>query len=91
MEGYNGWSNYETWVAQLWMDNDVGSYRYYRLLAKGCNDACKLSQNIKEEFEEANPLNDRPSDVFTDLLNSALSEVNWYEIAEHLIDELTEE
>jgi hypothetical protein len=30
---YNGWTNYETWNYKLWMDNDAGSYEYYRELA----------------------------------------------------------
>ena len=27
---YNGWSNYETWAAKLWMDNEEGAYNLYR-------------------------------------------------------------
>ena len=27
---YNGWTNYETWNVKLWMDNDQGSYEYWR-------------------------------------------------------------
>lgn len=28
--GYNGWINYETWAVGLWLDNDQGSYHYWR-------------------------------------------------------------
>jgi hypothetical protein len=28
--GYQGWTNYETWAVKLWMDNDAGSYEYWR-------------------------------------------------------------
>jgi len=27
---YNGWTNYETWNVKLWIDNDEGSYNYWR-------------------------------------------------------------
>jgi hypothetical protein len=26
---YNGWTNYETWLVKLWIDNDEGSYHYW--------------------------------------------------------------
>lgn len=31
---YNGWTNYETWVVNLWMDNEPGSYDYWREVAE---------------------------------------------------------
>jgi hypothetical protein len=29
-EKYNGWTNYETWNAKLWIDNDQGSKSYWQ-------------------------------------------------------------
>ncbi len=26
---YNGWTNYETWIVNLWMDNEEGSHDYW--------------------------------------------------------------
>ena len=28
--GYNGWTNYETWVVALWLDNEQPGYLYWR-------------------------------------------------------------
>ena len=42
-EGYNGWTNYETWVVRLYMDNDQGQARYWE-------DAAR------EAYEQAKPL-----------------------------------
>jgi hypothetical protein len=38
---YNGWTNYETWLVNLWMDNDPGSQDYYRETAKEMYDAAE--------------------------------------------------
>lgn len=43
-----------------------------------------LADTMKSHFEENNPVDE--CGVYTDLMGAALSEVNWDEIAEHLID-----
>jgi hypothetical protein len=47
-----------------------------------------LSDQIKEVHEENTPT---VTGVYADLLNAALSEVDWHEIATSLLDELEEE
>lgn len=90
---YNGWWNYETWVVKLWMDNDSGACDYWAEKAKAALEecdldadeaVCELARAIQEEHEENTPT---VTGAFADLLNAALSEVNWHEIAEHLIDD----
>jgi len=102
---YNGWTNYETWVVNLWMDNEEGSYRYWREQAEEAWESaledrrypnqtqaesakCQLADRLKAEHEESAP---ELEGVFADLLNAAMSEVNWYEIAEHMIDEYVQD
>ena len=75
---YNGWTNYETWVTALWIDNEQGSYNYRCELseeAKKQSDHATSydSETIKDWIEELNPLADKAS-LFTDLLNGALNE-----------------
>lgn len=97
---YNGWYNYETWVVALWMDNERGSYDQAREQARqALEDAkptyasqtktqaatCLLADALKEQHEEALP---EVQGFAADLLNAAMSEVDWYEIAEHLIEEV---
>jgi hypothetical protein len=43
----------------------------------------KLSEQLKEEISEGAPL--KQSGLYTELLNAAISEVDWYEIAEDLL------
>jgi hypothetical protein len=93
---YNGWFNYETWLVKLWMDNDEGAYRMWQGIAKEVNDEYpkrdnavgQLSKRLQAEHEEAAP---ETTGLWADLMNAALAEVNWFEIAEHLIDEVREE
>lgn len=35
-EKCNGWTNYETWAIGLWIDNEQGSYTYWREQAGRC-------------------------------------------------------
>jgi hypothetical protein len=88
-EKYNGWTNYETWAVSLWIDNEESSYRYWRQeaaryqqdIADKEDAICGLAGQLKQEISDEAPT-DEPS-VYSDLLNAALSEVNWAEIAEN--------
>ena len=35
-KGYNGWTNYETWCVNLWLDNDEGTQNMVREWAREC-------------------------------------------------------
>ncbi len=93
---YNGWHNYETWVVNLWMDNDEGSQSYWQEQAEECvrvdgkEDAVSsLADLIKEHHDEQwGEINQYRASVFSDLMGAALSEVNWREIAQHLVNEV---
>lgn len=92
---YNGWTNYETWAVKLWIDNEEGSQNYWldeaaraRRHTTGKRDAVyQLSQQLKDEHNEAAP---EVSGVFADLMNAALGSVDWYEIAESLLEDAEE-
>ena len=91
---YNGWNNYETWLTALWIDNDYSSYQYRCELVEQVKQEHEeederencLASNLKDWIEEQNPLAESAS-LFTDLLKSALSEVDWQEIAENFLAE----
>jgi len=99
---YNGWTNYETWAVNLWLSNEEPSYRYWEEVSQEVADGAEatniftraeqarfaLADRLKAEHEEALP---ELQGFAGDLLNAALSEVNWGEIAEALLeDKLTE-
>ena len=102
-QGYNGWKNYETWVVNLWMDNDEASYSYWNDAAKEAKKVYEkeedaeyaLAKRLKHEYENAAEEASEDNKgaykgVFGDLLNAALSEVDWDEIAKAKLDEVSE-
>lgn len=47
---YNGWTNYETWVTALWLDNDEGSQNYWRKIAGECKLAAPHADQVEKEI-----------------------------------------
>ncbi len=87
---YNGWSNYETWLANTWIHDTEGTSRYWQEQARECwhradNAVLALSDQLHAEHEEDRP--DLGASVWSDMLDAALAEVNWLEIAQALIDD----
>lgn len=100
---YNGWTNYETWCVNLWIDSEEWSQRYWNEQADECLRMGFSDEVLTREQRAVQVLADILKDehserfmdaseeklantVFADLMNAALSEVNWHEIAKHLID-----
>lgn len=92
-QGYNGWVNFETWCVALWLDND---YETYQKVLKLVEEARKetdefldtkgiLAHKIKDFVEEMNPY--EGANMFIDLMNAALREVEWFDVAEHYLED----
>lgn len=102
--GYNGWTNYETWVINLYMDNDQAQERFWSHEAKRAYSrataggaftraeaaAFALEDRIKDEHQTAaQQMLEAAKYEFgplADLLNGALCDVNWREIAKSWIE-----
>ncbi|MFO0888217.1 MAG: hypothetical protein U0790_03615 [Isosphaeraceae bacterium] len=88
---YNGWANYETWAVKLWFDNEEATYRNWMERARSWkgreDDVRQFAEELEENVREVNPLSEESS-LFADLLSAALSEVDWFEIAESYLEEV---
>jgi len=91
---YNGWTNYETWNWMIWIDNDQGLQEYWNDQAKAVltesdsfNDAVDtLSDHLKSDADEQLSETGLSYSPMADLLNASLSSINYYEIANSLIE-----
>lgn len=90
-KSYNGWTNYETWVVNLWLANDEGLYIEATDRATNADgDVYDLAQDFKSWVcDDLAP--DLGASFAADLLNAALSEVDWNEIATSWLEDVAED
>ena len=86
---YNGWTNYCTWAAALWLDNEETTYKYFRGLAAEIKQEearkYQLESAIKEFIEENAP--ELSASMYSDLLGFAMQEINYYKIASNILED----
>ena len=81
-EKYNGWTNYATWRVRLEMfDGDFASDNDL--------DAYDLGQSLRDMAEEM--ISEQSEGLAQDYALAFLAEVNWREIAEHMIEDYRQE
>ena len=79
---YNGWTNYATWRVNLEIFDGFDANEYF-----GGVDEYYLHQALREHAEEI-VLMGVPAGLAYDYASSFLGDVNWHEIAEHLIENM---
>ena len=96
---YQGRTNYETWAAAFWLDNDGPSYTYWCAVADAMRDDGPqpiagtsltreprhiLADRLADAMENEMP--DLPASMWSDLLRHSFGRVNWTELADHLLE-----
>jgi hypothetical protein len=88
---YNGWTNYATWRVNLEIFDDLDISEF-----DGVNDLLDpklicvhtLAEALQERAEfYIFECDGRPSSLMEDYARAFLQDVNWYEIAQHMIDD----
>jgi hypothetical protein len=79
-ETYNGWANYATWrIALEWFDD----YNPDKYETNPSELAGILQSYVEQTLEE---VTSKENQIVLDYALAFTSEVNWYEIAHHLIE-----
>jgi hypothetical protein len=97
---YNGYTNYETWNCALWLDNEQYTNSALCEKAQELVDEMEnphdadevtgttstFADFIKDMVDEMQELSEmKVTGMFADLMNAALSEIDYYDIAESQI------
>jgi hypothetical protein len=77
---YNGWTNYATWRVNLEIFDGLTSDYY------GTNDTTRLAQELRDHAEEIIEATTTEAGLARDYAMAFLGDVNWREIARHLIE-----
>jgi hypothetical protein len=97
-EGYNGWTNWETWLTNLWIDNDgyaggsLGVSEEADRIVKGKLDnddalgdsISELAEWLQEAIDnDLHQHNGALVGLLSDIVNDFIKTVDWRDIAEH--------
>lgn len=79
---YNGWSNRETWLVSLWLNNDESLYSQL-LAAVELNESASikaewLAERVQEQLDWY--LEDQAASLWVDMLRGSFYRVDWVEI-----------
>lgn len=87
---YNGWTNYETWRVNLEIFDGMDAREHFSIDAED-GDAYRLSKALEEYANDAIDECGSREGLAVDYARAFLSHVNWYEIAEHMLEDIKAE
>jgi len=76
---YNGWTNYETWLAETWHGD--GFYNDVQAAKAEGDSKREIADMLKGFYESAADMIDAKG-FFGDIIDNAIKEINWEEIVE---------
>ena len=91
---YNGWTNYATWLCNLWFDNFDFTEEVEEGHYDGMNNAelrvviSNYIQEYVEEFIECETAN--CGGFISDMIRSSMNDIDYIDIADHYTDDIIE-
>jgi hypothetical protein len=91
--GYNGWTNFETWKANLELVDGLDMQEFVEHEAYGMENIAEERDTLVDtvagyiESTAFEIIEDQASGWALDLATVLLGRVNWEEIAEHIVDD----
>ena len=85
---YNGWTNYATWRVALEIFDGFDVANYYD---GDLSDVSDLSKWLAEYADDVISESGSREGLAVDYARAFLSDVNWHEIAAHIIDDIRAE
>jgi hypothetical protein len=85
---YNGWTNKETWLVNIWYMDSMP--QYFSEMDQFYVEPNELEESVRYIAEECEALSQLPPGLLSDFINYCWAGVNWYELATALNIELSE-
>ena len=87
---YNGWTNYATWRINLEIFDGMDCSDIPMLSRYSEPDTYEVGEYLKEYAQELLEIDCDPLSLANSYANAFISDVNWYEIAEHFTNDWNE-
>ena len=88
MADYNGWTNKETWLVNIWYMDSMPDY--FADADQFHVEAEELREAVQYIAEECEALSQLPAGLLSDFISTCWADVNWYELAQHLNEALAD-
>ena len=82
MSDYNGYTNRETWLVNVWYMNEMPYY--FTSMEQYSVEPNELEEAVTNTCEEVELMNEIPCGLVADFLSGCWARVNWYELADNL-------
>ena len=79
---YNGWTNRETWLVSLWLNNDQDSYELLNNVLGLSTSSTRKAEKLQDLVEDQMYDLELKASLWSDLLSTALAKVDWLEVIE---------